>query len=171
MQSVLIMQCFICKVSVLYSALYAKWPYYVVLYMQTVLIIQCFTCRVSWLFSTLYAKCPYYCVLTLILTHVQATARARAPVTSLDRWLRELSRATCVIIAFIFTTRSSAVFWGPKPSTSVIAYNLSASFMTCRSRGSDRALSAETNPGTWQLQFDRTGLLGCVVMRACTATL
>jgi hypothetical protein len=32
MQSVLIMQCFICKVSLLCSALYAKCPYYAVLY-------------------------------------------------------------------------------------------------------------------------------------------
>jgi hypothetical protein len=30
MQSVLIIQCFICKVSLLFSALYAKCPYYLV---------------------------------------------------------------------------------------------------------------------------------------------
>ena len=41
MQSVLIIQCFICKVSLLFSALYAK----------------------CLLFSALYAKCPYYSVL------------------------------------------------------------------------------------------------------------
>ena len=35
MQSVLIMQCFICKVSLLCTALYAKCPYYVLLYTQT----------------------------------------------------------------------------------------------------------------------------------------
>ena len=40
MQIVLIIQCFICKVSLLCtSALYAKCPYYVVLYMQSVLIM------------------------------------------------------------------------------------------------------------------------------------
>ena len=44
--------------SVLRRALYAKCPYYVVLYMQSVLIIQCLICKVSLLFSALYAKCP-----------------------------------------------------------------------------------------------------------------
>ena len=39
MQSVLIIYCFICKVSLLFSALYAKCPYYLVLYMQSVLVI------------------------------------------------------------------------------------------------------------------------------------
>ena len=39
MQSVHITLCFICKVSLLFSALYAKCPYYLVLYMQNVLII------------------------------------------------------------------------------------------------------------------------------------
>ena len=33
-QSVLIIQCFMCKVSLLYSALYAKFPYYLLPYMQ-----------------------------------------------------------------------------------------------------------------------------------------
>ena len=47
MQSVLIVQCFICTVSV-----------YVVLYVQSVLIV-CLICKVSLLFA-LYAKCPYY---------------------------------------------------------------------------------------------------------------
>ena len=52
MQSVLIMQCFICKVSLLCSALYAKCPYYSVIYTQSVLIVQWFI-----------LKCPYYSVL------------------------------------------------------------------------------------------------------------
>ena len=39
MQSVLIIQCFVCKMSLLFSAVYAKCPYYLVLYMQSVLII------------------------------------------------------------------------------------------------------------------------------------
>ena len=39
MQSVLIMYCCICKVSLLCTAVYAKCPYYVLLYMQSVLII------------------------------------------------------------------------------------------------------------------------------------
>ena len=39
MQSVRIILCFICKVSLLCSALYAKCPYCVVLYMQGVLIM------------------------------------------------------------------------------------------------------------------------------------
>ena len=54
----------------LFSALYAKCPYYLMLYMQSVLIIYCFVCKVfllysalyakvSLLFSALYAKCPY----------------------------------------------------------------------------------------------------------------
>ena len=45
MRSVPITQCVICKVSVLFSALYAKCPYYLVLFMQSVRIIQCFTCK------------------------------------------------------------------------------------------------------------------------------
>ena len=60
MQSVLIMYCFICKVSLLCSALYAKCPYFVVLYMQRVLIMQCFICNVSLLFSALYSNFPYF---------------------------------------------------------------------------------------------------------------
>ena len=39
--------CFICKVSLLCSALYAKYSYYLVLYLQSVLIMQCFVCKVS----------------------------------------------------------------------------------------------------------------------------
>ena len=35
MQSLLIMQCFLCKVSLLCSAFYAECPYYVVLSMQS----------------------------------------------------------------------------------------------------------------------------------------
>ena len=42
------------------SALYAKCPYYVVLYMQSVLNTQCFICKPSFWFSVLYAKCSYY---------------------------------------------------------------------------------------------------------------
>ena len=38
-QSVLIVYFFMSKVSLLFSALYAKCPYYLVLYMQSVLII------------------------------------------------------------------------------------------------------------------------------------
>ena len=39
MQIVLIIKCFTCKASLLFSALYAKLPYHVVLYMQSVLIM------------------------------------------------------------------------------------------------------------------------------------
>ena len=39
MQSVLIIECFICKVSLLFSALYAKCPCCLVLFMQSVLIL------------------------------------------------------------------------------------------------------------------------------------
>ena len=47
--------------SLLFSALYAKCPYYLVLYMQTLLIMYCFICKVSlFLLSAFYAKCPYY---------------------------------------------------------------------------------------------------------------
>ena len=53
MQSVLILQCFICNVSLYSSALYAKCPYTLVIYMQSVLIF----------FSALYAMCPYNLVL------------------------------------------------------------------------------------------------------------
>ena len=45
MQSVLIVECFICKVSLVLSALYAKCTYYSVLYMQSVLIFSCFICN------------------------------------------------------------------------------------------------------------------------------
>ena len=51
------------KVSLLFSALYAKCPCYFVLYMQSVLVIKCFICKVSLLFSALYAKRPDYVVL------------------------------------------------------------------------------------------------------------
>ena len=37
----------LCKLSLLSSALYANYPYYVVLYMQSVLIIECFICKLS----------------------------------------------------------------------------------------------------------------------------
>jgi hypothetical protein len=54
------------SVSLLCSALYAKCPYYVLLYMQSVLIMQCFICKVSLLCSALYAKRPYYLLLYII---------------------------------------------------------------------------------------------------------
>ena len=74
-QNVLIIQCFIYRMSslcsafytecpyygtkvsllVLFSALHAKCPYDVVLYMQSVRITQCFLCKVFLLFSALYA--------------------------------------------------------------------------------------------------------------------
>ena len=73
MQSVLIVQCFICKASLKCSALYAKCPYYVVLYMQSVLIMQCFICKVSLLCSALYAKRPYNAVLYMQSVLLQAT--------------------------------------------------------------------------------------------------
>ena len=76
MQSFLIMQGFIYKVSLLCSAKYIQVSLlYVVLYIQSVLIIQCFICKVSLLCSAryiqsvliicsaLYTKCPYYVVL------------------------------------------------------------------------------------------------------------
>ena len=60
MQCVLIIHCFICKVSLLFTALYAKCPYYLLYYMQRVLIIYCLICKVSLLLTALYTKCPYY---------------------------------------------------------------------------------------------------------------
>ena len=56
--SVLIMYCFICKVSLLRSAFYKNCPYYVVLYMQSVRIVYCFICTVSLLCTALYANIP-----------------------------------------------------------------------------------------------------------------
>ena len=63
MQGVLIIWCFICKVSLLFGALYARCLCYLVLYMQGVLIIWCFICKVSLLFGALYARCLCYLVL------------------------------------------------------------------------------------------------------------
>ena len=63
MQSVLIMQCFICKVSLLCSYLYAECPYCAVLDVQIVFIVQCWMCKVSFLCSAGCAKRPYYAVL------------------------------------------------------------------------------------------------------------
>ena len=60
MQSVLIIPCFICKLSLLLSALYAK---VLITYKVSLLFIQCFICKVSLLFRALYAKYPYYLVL------------------------------------------------------------------------------------------------------------
>ena len=57
---VLIVYGFICKVSLLCKALYAKCPYYERLYMQSVFIVHGFICKVSLLCTALYAKCPYY---------------------------------------------------------------------------------------------------------------
>ena len=71
MQSVLIIYCYIilCKVALLFTALYAKCPYYLLLYnMQSVRVIYCFISKVSLLFTALYAlyaKCPYYLLLYL----------------------------------------------------------------------------------------------------------
>ena len=42
-----------------FGLLYAKCPYFVVLYMQSALINWCFICKVSLLFGALYAWCPY----------------------------------------------------------------------------------------------------------------
>ena len=56
--------------SVLSSALYAKCPYYVVLYMQSALIIHCFSCKVSVLVCALYTKCPYYHYVVLYMQSV-----------------------------------------------------------------------------------------------------
>ena len=64
MQSVLIViLCFICKVSILFSAVHEKCCYDLVLYMQSVLIIYCCICKESLLISVLYATCSYYVVL------------------------------------------------------------------------------------------------------------
>ena len=45
MQSILIIHCMICKVFLLFTALYAKCSYYSLLHMQSVLIIYCFICK------------------------------------------------------------------------------------------------------------------------------
>ena len=63
MQIVLVTSCFVCKVSLLFSALYAKCLCYLVRNIQSVLVILCFLFTVSLLFSALYAKCPCYVVL------------------------------------------------------------------------------------------------------------
>ena len=47
MQSVRILHCFVCKVSVFCIALYAKCPYSALLYMQSVRILHCFICKVG----------------------------------------------------------------------------------------------------------------------------
>ena len=60
MQSALLIQCYICKVPFLSSAIYAKSPCYPVLYMQSALLIQCYICKVSLLSNAIYAKCPCY---------------------------------------------------------------------------------------------------------------
>ena len=60
----------VCRVSLVFTALHAKCPSYVMLYMQSVLIIYCFICKVSLLFSALCAKCPYYVVLYNIMQSV-----------------------------------------------------------------------------------------------------
>ena len=52
--SVLVMQCFICQVSY-YEVLYAKWIYYLVLYMPSVLLCSAI-CKVSLLSSALYMQ-------------------------------------------------------------------------------------------------------------------
>ena len=50
------MWCFICKVSLLCSALYATRPYDSVLYMQSVLIILCFMLSVLMIHCLLYTQ-------------------------------------------------------------------------------------------------------------------
>ena len=80
MQTAFIKQCFICKLSLFSSALYAKCPNYAVLYMQTVRVIRCFICKV-FLFlvlcmqsvrisSALHVQCPYYAVLYMQTVHI-----------------------------------------------------------------------------------------------------
>ena len=82
MQSVLIIQCFICTVSLSCSALYEKCHYYVVLYMQSVSIIQCFICTMILLFSALYTKCPYYSELYMEMPLIFSTLYAKCPCHS-----------------------------------------------------------------------------------------
>ena len=72
-----------CKVSLLFSALYAKCPYYLVLYdsyMQSVLIIQSSICKVSLIFCASYATCPYYPV--VLYASIQSIAGAAGGMTS-----------------------------------------------------------------------------------------
>ena len=59
MQSVLTIQCFVCKVSLICSA-FGKCPYYAVRRVQIIRVIDCVTCSVTILCSALYAKCSYY---------------------------------------------------------------------------------------------------------------
>ena len=60
MQYFRVVECFKYKDSVLCSALYARSPYYLVLYMQSVRIIYCFILgKVSVLCTALYAKEPW----------------------------------------------------------------------------------------------------------------
>ena len=60
MQSVLIIECFICKVSLFIGALYAQCSYVLVLYMQSVLLFWCYIlCIASLWLGALYAKCVW----------------------------------------------------------------------------------------------------------------
>ena len=77
MQSVLILYCFICKVCLFFTALYAKCPYSLLLYMQSIRILYCFICNVSLFFTALYAMCRW---------HLHAHRRARAHIRRL--WLQ-----------------------------------------------------------------------------------
>ena len=79
MQSVHVMWCFICKVCLLCSALYAKCPLFVMLYMQSVLIIQHFIYKVFLLCSALYAKCSYYSVLIYKVSLLCSASNAKCP--------------------------------------------------------------------------------------------
>ena len=62
----------ICKVSSLFSDVYVKCPYYVVLYMQKVSLLCC----------ALYAKCRYYvvliCKVSLLVSALYAEVRQGA---------------------------------------------------------------------------------------------
>ena len=69
--SVLIIQCFVCEVSLLCTAQQLS-PHLLVLYMQnvhivyssSVLVIQCFMCKVS-ILCTAHQQCQYYSVLCM----------------------------------------------------------------------------------------------------------
>ena len=56
MQSVLTISASHAKCPILFSALYAKCLYYIVLYMQSVHSVYCFICKVSIVCTALYAE-------------------------------------------------------------------------------------------------------------------
>ena len=86
--------CFVCRVSLFCTTLYAECPYFVLLCMQSVLILSCFVCKVSLFCPALYAsvlilscfvcRCPYY-------MHNRPAAR-RTAVT----WCSSASAASCL---------------------------------------------------------------------------